>query len=53
LLNIDGDQTVDMSTVRQRVVQFSSGDSGSGSPQLVQIVTRAACRLLLIAGKNA
>jgi len=53
LLNIDGDQTVDMSTVRQRVVHFSSGDSGSGSPPLVQIVTRAACRLLLIAGKNA
>ena len=30
-----GDQTVDMSTVRQWVVLFSSGDSGS--PLLVQV----------------
>ena len=37
--------------VRQGVLHFSSGDSGS--PLLVQIVTRAACRLLLITGGNA
>jgi len=29
---------------------FSSGNSGS--PLLVQLVTREACRLLVIAGKN-
>jgi len=37
LLNVDGDQTVDVSTVRRWVVHFSSGDSGSSS--LVQILT--------------
>ena len=47
--NIDNDQTVVVSTVRlTEVVHFSSGSS-----LLVQIVTRAACRLLLIAGENA
>ena len=50
LLNIHGDQTVDVSTVRQWVVCFSSSDSGS--PLLVQVVTSAACRLF-ISGKNA
>jgi len=30
-LNIDGDQPVDVSTVRQWVVHFSSGDTNSGS----------------------
>ena len=34
LLNIYGDQTVDVTTVRQRVVHFSSGNSDSGSPLL-------------------
>ena len=34
LLNIYGDQTVDVSTVRQWVVHFSSGNSDSGSPPL-------------------
>ena len=29
-LNVDGDQTVDVSTVRQRVLHFSTGDSDSG-----------------------
>ena len=29
LLNVSGDQTVDLSTVREWVVCFSSGDSGS------------------------
>ena len=53
LLNVYGDQTVDVSTVRQWVVHFSSGDSGS--PLLVQTAfsfTSTACRLLFIAGKN-
>jgi len=52
MLNICGDQTVDVSTVRWWVVHFSSGGSESGAPLLVQVVTSAACRLLLIAGKN-
>jgi len=30
LLNVDGDQTVNVSTVRQGVVCFSSGNSDSG-----------------------
>ena len=53
LLNVYGDQTVDVSTVRQWVVRFSSGDSGS--PLLVQTAfsfTSTACRLLFIAGEN-
>jgi len=53
LLNIYGDQTVDVSTVRQWVVHFSSGDGHSRSPSVVQIFTRATCRLLFIACKNA
>ena len=53
LLNVGGDQTVDVSAVRQWVVCFSSDNINSGSPPLVQIVTSAACRLLFIAGKNA
>ena len=53
LLNVNGDQTVDVSTVRQWVVCFSSDNINSGSPPLVQIVTSVACRLLFIAGKNA
>ena len=51
LLNVSGDQTVDVNTVRQWVVCFSSGDCGS--PPLVQVFTNAACRLLFIAGENA
>ena len=34
-------------------VHFSSGDSDSGSPPLLQIFTSPACRLLFIAGENA
>ena len=50
LLNIDGDQTVDVSTVRGWVVHFSSGDSSSGSPVLVQIFRSVAYRILFITG---
>ena len=35
------------------VVHFSSGDSDSRSPPLVQIFTNAACRLLFITDENA
>jgi len=52
LLNIYGNQTVDVKTLRQWVEHFSSGDSGSGSPTLVQIFISTACRLLLIAGEK-
>jgi len=34
-------------------VCFSSSDSNSGSPLLVQVLRSMACRLLLIAGENA
>ena len=34
LLNVYGDETADVSTVRWWVVHLSSGDSGSGSPVL-------------------
>jgi len=34
LLNLHGDETLDLSTVRQRVVRFSSGDGGP--PPLLQ-----------------
>ena len=53
LLNIYGDQTVGVRTVRQWVVYFSSGDTDSGSPSLVQIFLSRAYRLLFIAGENA
>ena len=53
LLNVYGDQTMDVSTVMQRVGYFSNGDSDSRSPLLVQIFTSAACRLFSIAGENA
>jgi len=33
-------------------MHFSSGNSDSGSPPLVRTFTRAACRLLFIAGEN-
>jgi len=41
------DQTMDVNTVKQGVVHFSSGDSNSGSPLLVQIFMSTACRILL------
>jgi len=44
---------VDVSTVRQWVVRFSSGNSNSGSSPLVQAFTGMACRLLFNADKNA
>ena len=53
LLNVSGDQTVDVSTVRQWVVHFSSGESDSGLLVLVWMFMSLACRFLLIAGKNA
>jgi len=46
LLNVYGDQAVDVSTVRWWVLRFSNGKSNSGSPLLVQIFMRVACRLL-------
>jgi len=53
LLTIYGDQSVDVSTVRQWVGWFSSGDINSGSPLLVQIFMIMACRLLSRTGNNA
>ena len=50
-MNMYGDQTVDVSTARQRVPCLSSGDSGS--PLLVQTVMGVACRLLFVADENA
>ena len=38
LVNVYGDQIAGVSTVRQWVVYFSSGDSDSRSPPLEQIV---------------
>jgi len=51
LLNVYGDQTADVSTVRQWMVRFSSGDSGS--PPLVQMFMSTECRLLFTAAENA
>lgn len=51
LLKVYENHTVDVSTVRQQVVHFSSGDSSS--PPLVKILTSEACRLLFLIGKNA
>lgn len=48
LLDISADWTVDVSTERQRVVHFSSGNSSNGPPPLA-----AVCRLLLFADENA
>lgn len=42
---------MDESTVKQGMVRFNSGDGGS--PLLVPILTRAACRLLFIADEDA
>ena len=44
---------MNMSTVRQWVVHFSSVDSDSGLLPLMQIFMSVACRLLFIAGANA
>ena len=62
LLNIYGDQTVDVSTMRhneaqwgtmrQWVVCFSSGDVDSGSHLLMQAFRSTACRLLFITSEN-
>jgi len=51
LLNVCGEQTANVLTLRQWVMCFSSGDSGS--PPLVQIFMSATCRLLFFAGENA
>ena len=48
---LDGNQTMDVSTMRQWMMRFSSDISDSGSPPLVQIFTHATRRLLLTAGK--
>ena len=53
LLNVNRDQTVGVSTVREWVVHFSSGDSASGSPLSAQMFMSVACRLVLVTGKNA
>ena len=50
LLNVYGDQTVDVRTTRWWVVCINSGNSGS--PPLVQIFMGTACRLLFITGEN-
>jgi len=52
LLNVDGNQIVTVSMVKQWVVCLSSGDSESGSLLLVQVLPSAACVLLFITGKN-
>ena len=47
LLNVYGDQRVDVSTVRRWVVHFSSSNSNIGLPPQVQIFTSAgSCSLL-------
>ena len=53
LLNFYGKLAVDVSTVRQRIVHFSSDASEGGSPSPVQILSSAACMLLLITDENA
>ena len=53
LLHVYGDRTVDVSTVKQWVAHFSSGDSTSRSSLLVQVFTSVACRLFFITSKNA
>jgi len=51
LVNNNGDQIVDVSTVRQWVLQFSCSGSDSESSPLVQMYMNATYRLL-IAGEN-
>ena len=52
LVNVYGDRTVDVSTVRQWVVHFSSGNINTGSHSLVNTSMGTACRFLFITGKN-
>ena len=52
MLNVYGDQTVDMSTVKWLLVHFSSGNCDHGSPLLVHILMYAACGILFITGEN-
>ena len=51
LLNVYGDQTVNVNTVKRWVVPFSSRDSGWCL--LVQVFMSMVCRLLFIADENA
>lgn len=44
---------MDVSTVRQYMVCFNSGDCDSGSSLLVQMFMSETCRLLFITGANA
>ena len=53
LLSIYGDHTVDVSTVRQWVVHFSSDSSDIGSPPLIHIFMSKVCRFLFIVSENA
>ena len=53
LLNISGDQIVDVRTASQWVVLFNNDNSYGRSSPLVQVLTSMACRLLFIAGQNA
>ena len=53
LLNIYGEQTVDVSTVSQWVVRFSSDNSDNGSLPVVQVFTSTACRLWFMPSENA
>ena len=50
LLNVQGDETVDVSTVRHWVVHFSNGESDSGSSPLMQ--TNKVCKLSFITGEK-
>ena len=50
LLNTNGDQAVDVSTVKQWVVCFNSDDSDSGSPLLMQIVAYCWWKFIANAG---
>jgi len=52
LLNIHGDQTVDVNTLRWWAVCFSSGDSDNGSLPLMQIFRRMAGRLSFTTSEN-
>jgi len=52
LVIVYGDQTVDVNTLRQWVVHFSSDHNYSGSAPLVQTYMSLAYSLLFIAGKK-
>ena len=52
LMNVYGDQTMDVSTVWWQVLHFSSGRGDSGSPPLVQILMSMACELSFITGES-